>query len=157
MNTFKQRLALLLFIALFTSANTAVAETADADTAKVEHHAQHNLDLTNVYHGFLPCADCKGVKTSIAFNKKGTYILLTQYVGKSDREIVEKGKFAWGNQVDTIVLTPRNSTQIRQYAVEEGRLIQLDDNGSIMTGENADRYVLRSAVITKEPGASSHH
>lgn len=155
MKTFKQSLTLLLFLSIFSSASTAIAETTDADAAKVEHHGQHNLDLTNVYHGFLPCADCKGVKTSLAFNKKGTYILLTQYVGKSDREIVEKGKFAWG-ETDNIVLTPRNSTKTRLYAVEEGRLVQLDENGSIMTGENADRYVLQSAVITKEP-ASSHH
>ena len=157
---FKQSLTLFLFIATFSSYNNVFAETTEtgnAETAKVEHHAQNNVDWPGVYQGFLPCDDCKGIKTSLALNKNNTYLLITQYVGKSEKEIVEKGKFTSGNQSNTLVLTPRNSTQTRQYAVGEDRFTQLDSDGNPITGKLADRYILRRTDMTSKTQTSSHH
>lgn len=156
MRTFKKTMTLFLFLAAFSSNNTVFAETADTEDHAV-HHTETSLDLTNVYQGFIPCDDCKGVKTSLALSKNNTYILLTQFVGKSDRELVEKGKFAWGSQGNSIVLTPRNSTETRHYLVGEGTLTQLDNQGEAMTGKLADRYVLRSIKATPPKAATSHH
>lgn len=155
MRTFKKTMTLFLFLATFSSYSPVFAETTE--TGDTEHHAQNSLDLTNVYQGFTPCDGCKGVKTSLALNKNNTYILLTQFVGKSDREIVEKGKFVWGGQGNTIVLTPRNSTQTRHYFVGEGTLTQLDNEGNHITGEHADRYILRRNEMTGKAKAASHH
>lgn len=153
---FKQILTFSLFIAIFSGYSPVFAETAetkDTDT----HHAQNSLDWPGVYHGFLPCDDCKGVKATLALNKNNSYILITQYLGKSDREIVEKGKFTWGNNSDTVVLTPRNSSTTRQYFVGEKMLIQLDNNGNRISGKLADRYILRRSDITESsPSHSSH-
>ncbi|MDD1617306.1 MAG: hypothetical protein CG439_2453 [Methylococcaceae bacterium NSP1-2] len=135
---FKQSLTLLLFIITFSSSSTVFAETMETDTVKAEHHAQNSVDWPGVYKGFLPCDDCKGIKTSLALNKNNTYLLITQYVGKSEKEIVEKGKFTSGDQSNTLVLTPRNSTQTRQYAVGEDRFIQLDSDGNRITGKLAE-------------------
>jgi uncharacterized lipoprotein NlpE involved in copper resistance len=162
MRTFKQQLkqnmTLLLFIALFSSYSNGFAETtetADTDTAKAEHHTQ-NLG-SGIYLGFLPCTDCKGVKTTLALNKNNTYILITQYVGKSDREIVEKGKFTWGDN-NAIILTPRNNTETRHYSVGDDTLTQLNSNGTPIAGDLADRYILRKKGITEgNAQAASHH
>lgn len=153
----KQSLTLILFIATFSSNGNVFAETGDTDTAKAEHHAQTSIDWPGVYQGFLPCDDCKGVKTTLALNKNNTYLLITQYVGKSEREIVEKGKFTVGDQNNTIALTPRNSTQTRHYFVGENTLTQLDSNGNHITGEHANRYVLRRNEISSKAQTSSHH
>ncbi|MDD1605591.1 MAG: copper resistance protein NlpE, partial [Methylococcaceae bacterium] len=93
----------------------------------------------------------------LALNKNNTYLLITQYVGKSEKEIVEKGKFTSGNQSNTLILTPRNSTQTRQYAVGEDRFIQLDSDGNRITGKLADRYILRRTDMTSKTQTSSHH
>lgn len=153
---FKQIPALLLFIAIFSGSNPVFAETAEpADTEA--HHAQNNRDWPGIYRGFLPCDDCKGVKTTLALNKNSSYILLTQYVGKSEREFVEKGNFTSGNTSNTLVLTPRNSSASRQYSVGENMLIQLDDNGNRVSGKLADRYILRRTDVTESsPSHSSH-
>jgi len=148
---FKQILTFFLFIAVFSGYNSAFSETAENT-----HHAQNSLDWPGVYYGFTPCDDCKGVKTTLALNKNNSYILITQYVGKSEREIVEKGKFTLGNENNTIVLTPRNSSTTRQYLVDENMLIQLDDNGNRISGKLADRYILRRKAMT-EPAAHSSH
>ncbi len=156
MRIFKQTLTFILFIGIFSGYRPVFAETAEA-TDKDAHHAQNSINWPGVYHGFTPCDDCKGVKTTFALNQNGSYILITQYVGKSEREIVEKGKFSWGNQSDTIVLTPRNSSTTRQYLVGENMLIQLDDNGNRISGKLADRYILRRTDMTKSPSSHSAH
>jgi copper homeostasis protein (lipoprotein) len=112
---------------------------------------------SGVYQGFTPCEDCKGVKTTLALNKNNSYILISQYVGKSEKEIVEKGKFAEGNESNTIVLTPRNSSQVRYYAIGENTLTQLDENGNRVTGKLAERYVLRKNELRQPQNQGSHH
>ncbi|MDP2099209.1 MAG: copper resistance protein NlpE [Methylococcales bacterium] len=113
------------------------------------HHAQNSLDWPGIYRGFLPCSDCKGVKTTLALNKNNSYLLITQFVGRSEREIVEKGRFTWGDKNDVIVLTPRNSSTVRQYFVGEDMLIQLDSEGSRIAGDVAERYMLRRSDMSK--------
>ncbi|MSP28211.1 MAG: copper resistance protein NlpE [Methylococcales bacterium] len=153
MSTLKHRLTVILFIATFSDYNTVFAETTHEDS----HHAETSLDWSGLYQGFLPCDDCKGIKTTLALNKNNSYLLITQYVGKSDREIVEKGKFTWGDTNNTIVLTPRNSEQIRYYLVGENHLIQLDNKGYRITGDDANRYTLRRNEISEPKAPSSHH
>ena len=86
-----------------------------------------------------------------------SYILISQYVGKSEREIVEKGKFAWGDTNKTVVLTPRNSTQTRQFLVGDNQLTQLDNNGNLVTGSTAERYILRRNDLKQPQSQASHH
>jgi uncharacterized lipoprotein NlpE involved in copper resistance len=154
---FKQVLAFFLFIAAFSVCLPVFAETVEASADKDAHHAQSSLDWPGLYYGFIPCADCNGVKTTLALNKNNSYVLITQYVGKSEREFVEKGKFAWGDKSNTIVLTPRNKPAAQQYLLGENMLIQLDQDGNRMVGKLADRYVLRRTDITKSPAQHSGH
>lgn len=157
MRTFKQQFkqiqAFFLFIAIFSGCSPVFAEAAETI-----HHTQNSLDWPGIYRGFLPCDDCKGIKTSLALNKNGSYILMTQYIGKSEREFVEKGKFAAGDESNTLVLTPRNSPASRQYFVGDNMLIQLDDKGNRISGKLADRYILRRTDVVKDspPSHSSH-
>jgi uncharacterized lipoprotein NlpE involved in copper resistance len=149
----KKILAVFFCVALHSSYNPVFAETtATPDT----HHAQNSQDWPGIYYGFTPCTDCKGIKTTLALNKNGSYILITQYVGKSEREFTEKGKFTAGDTSNTLVLTPRNSATTRQYWVGENNLIQLDNNGNRITGKQADSYMLRRTDLTapSQPHAS---
>lgn len=153
---FKQILAFSLFIAIFSGSNSVFAETVDT-TDDDAHHGQNSLDWPGIYRGFLPCDDCKGVKTTLALNKNNSYILLTQYVGKSEREFVEKGKFTSDNKNNTVMLTPRDSSTTRHYFVGENMLTQLDDNGNRISGKLADRYILRRTDTTESATSHSAH
>ncbi|MDO9424354.1 MAG: copper resistance protein NlpE [Methylobacter sp.] len=145
---FKRILTFFLFGAIFSGYNPVFAETAETKD-KDTHHAPNSLDWPGIYYGFTPCADCNGIKTTLALNKNNSYILITQYVGKSEREFVEKGKFTSDNKSNTIVLTPRNSSTTQQYFVGENRLIQLDNNGNRISGKLAERYILRRTDIVQ--------
>ncbi|WP_446809826.1 copper resistance protein NlpE [Methylomonas sp. 2BW1-5-20] len=153
----KEALVVSAFFALFSGYNPVFAEGADSKDHDKAHHAQTSQDWPGIYNGLTPCADCIGVKTTLALNKNGSYMLMTQFLGKSEREFVEKGKFAAGEKANTLVLTPRNSTTSQQYLVGENMLIQLDSNGNRVTGKLADRYILRRNDITDTPPSHSGH
>ena len=147
MQTFRQLFTLFFFIALFLGVQPVFAETSE----------QNSIDWPGVYLGFIPCDDCKGIKTTLALNKNNSYLLITQYVGKSEKEIVEKGKFTWGSQEHTIVLTPRNSSTTRQYLVGENALTQLDDHSNLISGGLANRYILRRNELKQSASSHSSH
>lgn len=149
---FKRALPFLLLSVSLVAFNPVFAET-NSEKNDESHHGHEQRDWPGVYHGFLPCADCVGIKTTLALNKNNSYVLITQYAGKSPRDFVEKGKYAWDEKTSTIVLTPRKykDATIRRYAVAEDMLIQLDDNGNRYTGKLADKYILRRNDVTAEP------
>jgi uncharacterized lipoprotein NlpE involved in copper resistance len=156
----KAILGFSLLLGAVSTINPAFAETPAAEHADTHNHAaEENFEWPGIYTGFIPCADCIGVKTTLALNKNGSYILMTQFVGKSEREFVEKGKFAFNKTSNTIVLTPRNSTTAnsQQYLIGENSLIQLDNSGNKVTGKLAERYILRNSDITSNPPSHSGH
>lgn len=118
----------------FTLTTQSVVFAQAPSDAHDAHHEQQTLDWPGIYNGFTPCDDCKGVKTTLALNANNSYILITQYVGKSPRDITEKGKFVFSNQ-NTIILTPRDSEMTRHYFVDENKLVELDKNGVHYSGK----------------------
>lgn len=78
-------------------------------------------------------------------------------MGKSEREIVEKGKFSTGSDNNILVLTPRNNIEagVHYYSVGENSLTQLDNNGNAITGKKAEKYRLMKNDI-KPPKGGGH-
>lgn len=159
MNNLKQKIkycsALALMIVVSMGLNTAYAESADGNNAQ---HSTKNLNISGLYLGFFPCGDCHGIKTTLALNKNGTYVYITQYVGKSDREFVEKGKFALTDNGDKLILTPKKgSTTEQQYLIDDNMLVKLDEKGDRITSDGADRYILRRKdVISSQQKHTGH-
>ncbi len=152
---FKQ-LPVALMIAALAVTGPVLAETTDANAAE-HHHEPDVSEWLGTFNGLTPCADCVGVKTTLALNKNGSYLMMTQYLGKSEREFTEKGKLSW---VDghTALLTSRDGSAKRYYQLGNNTLTQLDDNAKLITGKQAERYILRRQDITANPPShSSHH
>ncbi len=139
----------------FTLATQSVVFAQESSDSHDAHHSQQKLDWPGIYNGFTPCSDCKGVKTTLALNANNSYILITQYIGKSPRDITEKGKFVFTNQ-NTIILTPRDSEMTRHYYVDENKLVELDKNGVHYSGKDADRYILRRNDVVNPPSEGGH-
>ena len=137
--TIKQVVALSLLISVFAINNPALAETTDAH----EQHHQKALEWPGVYKGLPPCSDCVGIKTTLALNKNNTYVMMTIFAGKSEREFTEKGQYSYDDDTKLLILTPRHSDTTKLYYVGEKQLIQLDKQGNRYTGKDAERYILR--------------
>lgn len=159
MLTIKQQIklipALLLIFLAILAFKPANAETPSDENAT---HTQKKLNLSGLYLGFFPCDDCHGIKTTLALNKSGTYAFYTIYVGKSDREFVEKGRYVVDAAVDKIILTPKKgSTTEQQYLIDDDKLIKLDENGDRITSDGADRYILHRKDVISSPESHSGH
>jgi len=136
---------LLIFITCL-GCNFVLAETASNESTQ----PSKTLNLSGLYLGYFPCNDCKGIRTTLALNSNNTYVYISLYTGKSDREIIEKGRFSMGENGDTLVLTPKKgSTTTQQYLIDDGMLIKLDENGNRITKDGADGYILKRKDVVK--------
>jgi hypothetical protein len=177
MQTFKkqliQNLTLIFFSTLLLALHPAMAETdleaqerfararAQSHQKETDHVAHVNpidksLDFHGVFYGYLPCNDCDGIKATLSLKQNNNYLLVTQPARESSKEFYEKGKYSWNDENHTVVLTPRKESTTRQYYIEnEGTLIQLNSDGSRMTGD-ADRYTLRRSDTVKSREVHIH-
>lgn len=120
----------------------SVSEFADiAKGMKAAHNAQNSLDYQGVYSGKLPTASGEGVNVSITIEET-TFVKKTEYIGKKDAPIEEKGNYTWNNEGNTITLEGVKDSP-NKYFVGENTLTQLDMDGNRITGEHADLYILR--------------
>lgn len=108
---------------------------------KMDHNSANSLDWNGTYQGIVPCASCEGIKTTLTLNQDFSYVLSTQYVGKSEEVFEVKGTFKWNKEGNTITLDGVKDAP-NQFFVGENTLIQLDMSGNRITGDLADKYML---------------
>lgn len=119
----------------------AAANAVDSLAAVVvdEHRANTALDYMGTYKGEIPAADAAGIIVSITLSDS-TYVRTMQFVGKKGTS-EDKGSYTWNAEGNTITL--QGTEAPNQYFVGENTLFQLDIEGKRITGELADKYVLR--------------
>ena len=137
----KTKNAILILVLLFISIASCKSskKTQATETITTADNSMTSVDWPGTYQGILPCADCEGIKTQILLNKDLSYILETQYLGKSDSVFQEKGKFEWDKTGSKIKLDNANK-QI--YQVGENLLFHLDKDGNRITGDLASNYIM---------------
>ncbi|MCW8328892.1 copper resistance protein NlpE [Photobacterium sp. SDRW27] len=111
-------------------------------SADMAHNARNSLDWNGTYRGILPCADCEGIETTLEINLDGTFVLTETYLGKEKGQFSHQGKFNWNTAGNTIAV-PNDNEDVAQYFVAENQLFRLDRDGQRITGDLADKYVLK--------------
>lgn len=114
-----------------------------ADSIPVGDNSQTSVDWIGVYRGALPCANCEAIKTKITLSNDLTYVMETQYVGKSDEIFSSVGKFTWDKSGSNITLEVAGENKAdHQYKVGENTLFKLDNQGNRITGALQNNYIL---------------
>lgn len=122
-------------------------ESVDNSSAEIDsHNSENSLDWMGVYEGTTPCADCEGIKTVLELKSDKTFVLSQTYLGKpvGENEFIQNGSFAW-NQEGTMIRL-RTESGAYQYKVGENQLWLLDEKGSMIEGDLADRYILKKTI-----------
>jgi len=96
------------------------------------------VELTGIYSGTLPCADCPGIQTRIELQPEGIYTMQTMYIDRSEEVFTQSGKFEWDASKSIITF---DNDFVRQCLLEDNTLFVLVD-GEKHTGEIADSYIL---------------
>ena len=112
-----------------------------------DSNAQNSLDWAGTYKGVLPAADAEGMDVTVVIAPDSTFSKTYSYVGKKNEPIIEKGKFAWAADGNTITLEGVEAPN--QYFVSEGNIIQLDTAGKRIEGDIASQYVLTQVQIAE--------
>ncbi len=106
------------------------AETATPPAAVVDGHNSRNaLDWAGTYEGVLPCADCPGIQTRLELHRDGRFELQTQYLERDVKPRSASGRFTWNPAGSRITLDAAGADQ--QFVVGEGRLLQMNRDGSM--------------------------
>jgi uncharacterized lipoprotein NlpE involved in copper resistance len=103
------------------------------------HNSRNALDWAGVYEGITPCADCPGIKMRLTLQKDGHYELSTQYLERQVAPQTAGGRFSWNAAGNTITLDAAGWGQ--QFRVGEGRLLQLNRDGSAPPWNAPDRVL----------------
>jgi uncharacterized lipoprotein NlpE involved in copper resistance len=122
----------------------ACAPRADAPAAKAPdmHNSRNSLDWAGAYEGVLPCADCPGIKTRLVLSADGQFELSTQYLDRQLAPQTARGRFSWNGSGSSIALDAAGGGQ--QFQVGEGRLLQLNRDGSAPPWNTPSRILTRS-------------
>jgi uncharacterized lipoprotein NlpE involved in copper resistance len=92
------------------------------------HTSRNAVDWAGSYVGVLPCADCPGVQTRLVLMADGRFELSTQALGRQSMPQTASGRFTWNSAGSDITLDAAGAGQ--QFRVGEGRLLQLDRDGT---------------------------
>ena len=111
----------------------------DAAVPDPAHNSRNAVDWAGTYEGITPCADCPGIKTRLTLQPDGRYELSTQYLERQVAPQTARGQFSWNAAGSAITLDASGRAQ--QFQVGEGRLLQLNQDGS-SPGWNATHRVL---------------
>ena len=130
--------ALALMLAL-AAALVACMPRQDAAVPDPAHNSRNAVDWAGAYEGIMPCADCPGIKTRLTLQPDGRYELSTQYLERQVAPQTARGQFSWNAAGSAIRLDAAGHGQ--QFQVGEGRLLQLNQDGS-SPGWNATQRVL---------------
>ena len=142
----------MLFVLAATLPACAIDRAGDAPakpamSAPVDAHTSRNaLDWAGVYEGVLPCADCPGIQTRLTLGSDGTFERQTRYLDRETTPRSERGRFSWHASGNAITLDANGDGQ--QYAVGEGRLIQLNRDGTRPDPQASSRVLTRVADQT---------
>ncbi len=138
-----KKLFMMAIVALVATACQSRRPAAEQESqVPTGDNSRTSVDWAGTYHGQLPCADCEGIATSLTLQGDETYTLRTQYAGKDDSIFRETGRFTWNDAGSAITL----SRDGQQYLVGENQLFHLDKEGKRITGELAEKYVLKKAT-----------
>lgn len=137
-----RRLPALMLAALLATALPGLHAMA-ADPA---HNSRNALDWAGVYEGVTPCADCPGIQTRLTLHKDGRFELRTQYLERQVATQTAHGTFTWDASGSTITLGGEGHGQ--QFRVGEGRLLQLNRDGSAPPWNAPYRVLTRQAWST---------
>jgi heat shock protein HslJ len=133
---------IILSVAMVTSTFycKSSSKSAEARIRQKSNTAQYAQFWGGSYLGFLPCADCDGILTTITLDNNMNYRLKLKYLGKPGSAYISRGKFSWTGGGNVIVLDTAGYGL--QFAVAQGMLTQLNRYGDMDTGELAEKYIL---------------
>lgn len=135
----KKPLASLVFIALLSL--TACKKTATPTTeATSVDSTQVTRTVSGMYEGVLPCADCPGIETSLAFNDDATVSKTILYQDRDKTSETEKGN--WKLNGPYVEVTFADNQKEFYLIKTDSTIAMLNQDKKEVESELASYYIL---------------
>src|SRR5690606_19282658 len=88
-------------------ANNAAANGAPPEAMPMQedaHSSRNSLDWAGTYSGILPCADCPGIRTTIALDADGRFERTLAWLESGVAPRTESGTFSWNAAGSAVLL-----------------------------------------------------
>lgn len=102
-------------------------------------------DVTGIYIGVIPAADCPGIVVVAILNAEGKYKITYQYIDRGTEVLTFTGSYTWDGATKMITLDGGELPSY--YKADKDSLTQLDMEGKKITGKLSDLYKLRKVKI----------
>lgn len=121
-------IALAIFIIVFGVLKVFSLPSSPPPTIPIKTETPKK-NLTGMYKGTLPCADCSGIEETLTLagtdSTSGTYILEDVYQGKSIPSFRTQG--TWTIYNSNIKLTPSDKSQLSYFKILDNGDLQMID------------------------------
>ena len=137
-------LSLALVASVLVSCNQKKEASNEVETpTEVVAETDLNVVVGN-YEGILPCADCEGIKTTVALNSDNTYEITSVYLGEKGKGEEFKETGVWSLLNNVVTLKENGQAEVaKKLGVVENAVKYLDLDGNEITGALAEHYVLQ--------------
>ncbi|GHT78859.1 hypothetical protein AGMMS50262_21930 [Bacteroidia bacterium] len=106
-------------------------------------NSRTSYDWPGTYTGVVPCADCSGIAVELTLNSDLTYVQKLTYDNNPAKSFTHSSSFTWNDAGTDIALKgDREGEGFDKYIVLDGKLILLDINGELISGESINNYIL---------------
>jgi hypothetical protein len=113
----------------------------DSQYAPDFHTIRITLDWGGYYTGTVLSDSGRTISALLVLKDNETFELGYSYDDIPDSFITARGKFKWDKTESNIILKVKNFPPY--YRVMSNKLIQLDSNGKVITGDMAENYELK--------------
>ena len=134
-------LCLSLLQCTYVGRTPSVISTTSKSLSPDGHNSANSVDWAGTYKGTMPCSTCEGIETEITLTIDQDYTYKSIYIRKSGKGREYKGTFVWDARGSIITLLGIKD-EPNQYFIGENRLLQLDNLGNKVAGNDADKYFL---------------
>ncbi len=139
---------LLLMATIALTTTTHCSKKTTGKVTSTSESEQLQVDMTGIYSGLLPCADCPGIETTLTINPDNTYEIAQVYTEKDSVPFISSGLIKKGEKGKIWVFKSRYNETFYQF--EDSVLIMLNQ-------KEIDGLLEQHYILKKKESARKEH
>lgn len=132
---------ILFFAAIAVSTYTSCSHKTSGKISSDNDSNEKTEEISGVYAGLLPCADCPGIETTLTINPDNSFEISQVYIDRDSGPFISSGKITKGDKDNIWVFKNRYNETFYQF--EDSALIMLNKDQERIQGLLEEHYILK--------------
>ncbi|WP_010663634.1 META domain-containing protein [Marinilabilia salmonicolor] len=132
---------LLLFATVSVLTYTNCSHKTSGKISSDNPTRDETKDISGVYAGLLPCADCPGIETTLTINPDNSFEISQVYIDRDSVPFISSGQITKGDKDNIWVFKNRYNETFYQF--EDSVMIMLNKDKERIKGLLEEHYILK--------------